>query len=288
MASFMKKFKKKRRLSTELHDRWGDPAISYPNEGSWNQWNQTSGFVANASIETPHHLKPDDSRRYGPPSVPPQNGWNDFHPHLQNIPPEPIHDRTNFPRGYFDATIRRRPEKIQRPPVQGLGIGDTRHELRDEPQGRDSMDDLVDESCDEEDEEDEERDTLGDPRGLNYRGYPTGDIPIARNVSREDCGYNDIAAKSPALSITSRMRRTSIQSATTQASSVAGSSRRTSYTATSSVSAPSLPPDTPRIPSHAMHLHEKRPVPRPKTREPEPTPKPTQHEMVPSYDELYG
>ncbi|KAJ6084172.1 hypothetical protein N7486_010972 [Penicillium sp. IBT 16267x] len=147
------------------------------------------------------------------------------------------------------------------------------------------MDDPADESCDE---EDEERDTLGDPRELMCRGHTTGDI--SRQVGRDECGSYDYdrAAKSPALSITSRMRRASIQSATTQASSVAGSSRRTSYTAASSVSAPSLP-DTPRFASHTMHsAHaEKRPpVPRPKTRDPEPIT--TQHELVPSYDELYG
>ncbi|KAJ5659354.1 hypothetical protein N7507_005805 [Penicillium longicatenatum] len=286
MSGFMKKFKKKRRLSTELHDRWGDPAISYPNEGSWNQWNQTSGFVANASmpIEAPRRLQPDDSRNYGRPSVPPlqHQGWNNFNPHIHaHTPPDSKHDGSNFPSGYFDASIRRRPEKALRAQYQGLGIDGPRHDIQEDIRDEEN-DSICDESCDE---EDGERDTMGDPRELMYRGHATGDIP---RVGRDECGSYDRAAKSPALSITSRMRRVSTQSSATQASSVAGSSRRTSYTAASSVSAPSLP-DTPRFASHAMHsAHaEKRPpVPRPKTRDPEPTP--TQHEMVPSYDELYG
>lgn len=292
MARFMKKFKKKRRLSTEFHDRFGDPDISYPNEGSWNQWSQTSGFVANASIsiEAPHRLQPDDSRYYGRPSVQAlQNqGWNNFNPqHIHtNTPPESIHDGSNFPKGYFDANIRRRPEKTLRPQFQGLGIDSPRHDIRDNISDRDDDNDSI---CDQEeescDEDDEERDTLGDPGDLMSRGYTTGDIP---RVGRDECGSYDRAAKSPALSITSRMRRVSIQSSTTQASSVAGSSRRTSFTAASSVSVPSLP-DTPRFASHAMrsaHAEKRPPVPRPKTRDPEPTP--NQHEMVPSYDELYG
>ncbi|KAJ5935258.1 hypothetical protein N7466_004805 [Penicillium verhagenii] len=301
MASFMKRFKKKRRLSTELHDRWGDPAISYPNEGSWNQWNQTSGFVANASIEPPRHLQPDHSRHYGsPPLQPLQNqDWDGFNPHAiqQNHPPESIQKGSNFPKGYFDANIRRPVVKTStlRPPFPGLGIDGTQHDIRREIPDIDSMDDpAADESCDEDDdEEDEERDTLGDSRCLALRGCATEDT-VPRHVVRDDCDSFDRAAKSPALSITSRMRRVSIQSSTTQASSVAGSSRRTSYTAASSVSAPSLPPDTPRYPpqaiSHAMKMAqaEKRPpVPRRKTREPEPTP-PTRQEMVPSYDDLFG
>lgn len=292
MARFMKRFKKKQRLSTEYHDRFGDPDISYPNEGSWNQWSQTSGFVANASISTeaPHRLQPDDHRHYGRPSVPPlQNqGWNDFNPHHihTHTPPESIHDDSNFPKGYFDASIRRRPEKAMRPQFQGLGIDSPRHDIRDDIRESDGDDDSIcdpaEESCDE---EDEERDTLGDPRELICRGYTTGEIPRG---GHDECGSYDRAAKSPALSITSRMRRVSIQSSTTQASSVAGSSRRTSYTAASSISAPSLP-DTPRFASHGIHpAHaEKRPpVLRLKTRDPEPTP--SQPELVPSYDELYG
>ncbi|KAJ5949131.1 hypothetical protein N7454_000715 [Penicillium verhagenii] len=295
MASFMKRFKKKRRLSTELHDRWGDPAISYPNEGSWNQWNQTSGFsplvISNQIIHNIMvHLL----------CNPPQNqDWDGFNPHTiqQSHPPESIQKGSNFPKGYFDANIRRPVVKTStlRPPFPGLGIDGTQHVIRREIPDIDSMDDpAADESCDEdEDEEDEERDTLGDSRCLALRGCATEDT-VPRHVVRDDCDSFDRAAKSPALSITSRMRRVSIQSSTTQASSVAGSSRRTSYTAASSVSAPSLPPDTPRYPpqaiSHAMKMvqPEKRPpVPRRKTREPEPTP-PTRQEMVPSYDDLFG
>lgn len=294
MASLMRKFKKKHVLSTDMHNRWGDPAISYPTEGSWNQWNQTSGFAANASMEPSRHVEPNESRRYAPSaSVAPQHhkDWDDLGSQHIYTPPETTHDR-NFPKGYFDENIRHRAERAPNPQMHGLGIEKPRHESRNN--SIDSEMDMHSEyQCDEEDscdEEDEERDTLGASRGLMYRGYTTGDIP--RHVGREECGsYSDRPAPSPSLSVTSRMRRASTQSSTTQASSVSGGgSRRTSYTAASSVSAPSLPPDTPRFPTNAMNTlssahGEKRHVYRPKPREPE---RPNRQQMVPSYDELYG
>ena len=290
MAGLMKKFKRKYRLSTEMHDRWGDTAISYPNEGSWNQWNQPSGFVANASanIEPPRHAEPDQPRHHAPiASVPPQEGWKEFnYQHVHT--PELQHDTSNIPKGYFDENIRRRPDRgsVSKPQMRGLGIESTRHEVqpnRDLDMHMD--DDCSSDSCDE----DEERDTLGDARGLIHRGYTTGDIP--RYTAKDDYTYGDRPAPSPSLSVTSRMRRASTQSSATQASSIAGtSSRRTSYTAASSVSTPSLPPNTPRHvhpPTHSAHsTHpEKRHAPRPRPREPEQT---ARQQMVPSYDELYG
>ncbi|KAJ6140565.1 hypothetical protein N7470_010361 [Penicillium chermesinum] len=78
------------------------------------------------------------------------------------------------------------------------------------------------------------------------------------------------------------MRRSSTQSSATTSSVAGATSRRTSYTtAASSVSAPSLPPDTPRF---AYSNMEKR-APRPKRREPDPV---AMQQLVPSYDELYG
>ncbi|KAJ5731317.1 uncharacterized protein N7483_005825 [Penicillium malachiteum] len=304
MANFVKKFKRKHRLSTEMHDRWGDTAISYPNQGSWNQWNQTSGFAANASatIES-RPAESDGPRRYIPTTsnsvAPSHQGWSDASSQTMRTSPESTHSthekpEHEIPKGYFDENIRHRTasERAPKHHIRGLGINgppqEVPHTHIPSPMDLDVDVDIIDdydhysdESCDE---EDEERDTLGDSRCLMTRGYSSGDVP-----RREECGsYSDRPAPSPALSVTSRMRRASVQSSTTQASSAAGTcSRRTSCTAASSVSAPSLPPDTPQYPVNTMHSAqpEKRHVPRPKPREPDHL---AQQQMVPGYDELYG
>lgn len=296
MAGFIKKFKRKRRLSSELHSRWGDPSISYPTQGSWNQRNQPSGHVANASTGLPQSPRPNEIRRYSPTGLPQIPHPDDTRQYISlesvqsresngSAPPyapsDPSHDDSVIPKGYFDEKIRHR-EKSLKPPSQGLGIAGTRHD-RDRYSGHDVA--VADESCDE---DDEERDTLGDSGGaVAYRNHATGDA--SRLPLRDDYdSYPDRASKSPPLSVTSRMRRISTQSSMTEHSSIIGpaSSRRTSYTAASSISAPSLPPDTPR---YAVHAHvEKRAAPRPRYRvEPGP-PTGTRQEMVPSYDDLYG
>lgn len=278
MANLMKKFKRKRRLSSELHSRWGDPSISYPTEGSWNQRDQNSGFPSTTHAESYHRSQPDESRRYiSMGDVPAHNIGrpNDLGPHSINT--RDTCAGLPIPKGYFDENIRHQAERGRRPRVRGLGIDSTR-------QGRgETQDNLDDESCDE---EDEERDTLGDPGGARHRGHAEISRPSPQ-LDRDS--YIDRSSRSPPLSVTARMRRISMQSSTTEPEcSVAGttSSRHTSYTAASSVSAPSLPPDTPRYAFNSMHpASEKRHAPRPRYREPEPA---VHHEMVPSYDELYG
>lgn len=289
MASLMKKFRRKRRLSSELDTRWGDPSISYPNQGSWNQWDQPSGFVANASTGSPRIIQTQETRHYIPSeSSPSQNPGASSDSGYQSFSAREDHTHvpSAIPKGYFDENIRHRAEKSQRPAVKGLGI-DGPTPSTGSTHGHTPADD----SCDEDDEEgeEEERDTFRDPGGgLVFRNPTMGDS--LRYSPRENQDpYFDRAAKSPPLSVTQRMRRLSQQSSTTEpASSVAGtaSSRRTSYTAASSVSAPSLPPDTPRFAFHTgQPAYEKRSAPRPRLREPEPV---ARQEMVPSYDELYG
>lgn len=275
MANLMKKFKRKRRLSSELHSRWGDPSISYPNDGSWNQWNQPSGFAANAAGCTAQEDHSDDARRYiavGTYSSQDERTLSGHCPQTNAQDPRQV--ASNIPKGYFDDRIRHSADRTNSPYNQGLGIGDGRYGLNN---GHDATDD--DGSCDE---EDEERDTLGKPGG----GCMADN---SRHTNAQDQLCVDGSSRSPPLSVTSRMRRISVQSAATeQSSSAAGtaSSRHTSCAA-SSVSAPSLPPDTPRYAFHTVHpaSSEKRPVPRTRYREPDP---PVPHEMVPSYDELYG
>lgn len=286
MATFMKKFKRKRRLSTELHSRWGDVSITYPTQGSWNQCNQPSGFVANASGRASSTAN-DEGRRYTPSSSLRQPSPSSSFRRSRSTDPRE-HTATSspsFPTGYFDSNIRRRVGDDRPPPVQGLGIGDLRRDPSRNASSSIINDDTSDSSCDE---EDEERDVLGAPVGLSPRIYEMADTS---HTPRDNTDDYDIPAKSPPLSVTSRMRRCSIQSCATEPTpSVSGgtSSRRTSYTAASSISAPSMPPSTPRYGFNTPKqppFPEKRYPPRPKTRESDSTPR---QEMVPSYDELYG
>ncbi|KAJ5681836.1 uncharacterized protein N7477_001776 [Penicillium maclennaniae] len=276
MSSLVKRFKRKRRLSSTMHSRWGDPAISYPNEGSWTQKDQ-SGFAVTPPTGAYPHNFPDESRSY----VPMNNGPTQSDSHPNELGPHSIDMRDTvaglpIPKGYFDENIRHRPQRSCSPHVRGLGIDDPREELQQTPASSNE------ESCDE---DDEERDTFDDPGG-SLRC-----TEIARPSPQLD-SYMGHSSRSPPLSVTSRMRRVSMQSSTTEPTlSVAGttSSRHTSLTAASSVSAPSLPPGTPRYAFNNMHPAplEKRPTPRSRAREPEPA-FAVRHEMVPSYDDLYG
>lgn len=278
MASLLKKFKRKRRLSSELHSRWGDVAISYPTEGSWNQWNQPAGFVANASTQSssraPRHiLENSDScaRRSRSTSVPDESS-------------RPL---STIPKGHFDEHINCRLRR-NRQRVHGLGLSDRRYDVST---AHDSA--AVKESCDEEEEEaEDEQDILGEPHTLSPRYHAPGDM--RRTSGWDDYETSsDCASKSPPLSVTSRMRHCSYKSCSTEPSSrtmsATTSSRHTSYTAASSVSAPpTLPPETPRFAYQAKHLPvqpEKRVALRAKYREPGPV---AEQKLVPSYEELYG
>ncbi|KAJ6180561.1 hypothetical protein N7519_011022 [Penicillium mononematosum] len=294
MATFMKKFKRKRRVSTELHSRWGDVSITYPTQGSWNQWNQSSGVVANAPRED---IQSEENQPYPPAGSlrQPSSSGSSRRSRSMGHREHQVGELPSFPTGYFDQNIRRRvgdrdahTPPAHTPPSQGLGLGD----LRGGPNRRHSSsiihdDCTTDESCDEEDEE-EERDTMGPRIKLSPPEYGTGDMS---HTARDDPEDFDIPAKSPPLSVTSRMRRCSLQSCATEpAASISGgtNSRRTSVTAASSTSAPSMPPSTPRVAYNTQKqppFPEKRYPPRTKHREPDSAPP---QEMVPSYDELYG
>lgn len=286
MATFMKKFKRKRRLSTELHSRWGDVSITYPTQGSWNQCNQP-GYVANAPGRASSNFH-DEGQRYTPSSsVRQPSPKSSIRRSRSTDPRENPASSSSFPTGYFDQNIRRRAGDDRPPPVQGLGIGDLRRDSSRNASSSIINDDSSSSSCDE---EDEERDVLGASVGLSPRIYELGDTSHTPRDSTDDY---DIPAKSPPLSVTSRMRRCSIQSCPTEPTpSVSGgtSSRRTSYTAASSISAPSMPPSTPR---YGFNTPKQPPFPPPRPqprepREPRESESTTRQEMVPSYDELYG
>ncbi|KAJ5156668.1 hypothetical protein N7492_009471 [Penicillium capsulatum] len=267
MANLMKKFKRKRRLSSELHSRWGDTGISFPTHGSWNQWDHMNTNVPGTAPQHARRDMPQEPLAMDPVDLQRSRGTTGSrHRHIQSHGLE--HADEAIPKGYFDENIRHRPDRHHHRPSRGLGIDGARPDMDQD------LDSSTDESCDE-DDDDEGRDTLGEA-GLLHRGHTMG--------RDEYDSYPDHASKSPPLSVTSRMRRVSLQSSTTEHSSA---SRHTSYTGASSVSAPSLPPDTPRFAFNSMHAAqaEKRPAPRPRPREPEPA---ARQEMVPGYDELYG
>ncbi|CDM26647.1 hypothetical protein DTO013E5_4651 [Penicillium roqueforti] len=290
MATFMKKFKRKRRVSTELHSRWGDVSITYPTQGSWNQWDQSSGFVANAIAST--NIQPEANQQYpsAGPLRQPSSSASSRRSRSTGIREHQVGDAPSFPTGYFDQNIRRRvgDRDTNTPPGPGLGLRDLRRGPNRRPSSSIDNDECTtDESCEEE-EEREERDTPGPRIELSPREYGTGDVS---HRTRDDPEDFDTPARSPPLSVTSRMRRCSLQSCATEpTTSVSGgnNSRRTSFTAASSISAPSMPPCTPQVAYNALKqppFPEKRYPPRTKHREPESAPP---QEMVPSYDELYG
>ncbi|KAJ5503388.1 hypothetical protein N7463_006262 [Penicillium fimorum] len=283
MATFMKKFKRKRRVSTELHSRWGDVSITYPTQGSWNQWNHPSDY-ANKSAG-----KSEENQPYRPagPLRRSSSGTSSKRSRSIGTREHQVGDLP-FPTGYFDQNIRHRmgdshTPPSHTPPGQGLGLDDLSGGPHRRPPSSIINDECTtDESCDDEEEE-EERDTLGPRIQLSPREYSMGDVSHTPHDHPEDF---DIPAKSP-LSVTSRMRRCSFQSCATEpTASISGgtNSRRTSFTAASSISAPSMPPSTPRVACTPKQPPPEKRYPPPIKQEPETTPQ----EMVPSYDELYG
>ncbi|KAJ5480767.1 hypothetical protein N7539_006661 [Penicillium diatomitis] len=303
MASLMKKLRRKRRLSSELDARWGDPSISYPNQGSWNQWDQPSGFVANASMGAASASFQSRERKDYMSTEPISTGdfgrSSDSHYHGSDVPMDQLHAISVIPKGYFNENIRHRVDRSRRaPPARGLGINgtlrDTNHSqktLAGEEDSCEDGDEESDDDCCEEDHEDLAPGRFGQLRyDISVRS-PLAADPRQQSPQENYDRAHDYhrPSKSPPLSVTQRMRRLSQQSAATDPiSSTAGtaSSRCTSYTAASSVSVPTLPPSTPRLAIKLDHaLHDKRPIhrSRPKMDEAQ-----SQQRMVPSYDELYG
>lgn len=276
----MKKFKRKRRLSSELNTRFGDPSISYPNEGSWSQSDHPSSSVVLTARDGHKRDYSDPSRRsLVTGTMSSQNRGSRACGHEVSLQ-DSTQLHSTIPKGYYDDRICHRAERTRSADAQGFD--NTRHRYS---RGHDALTD--DESCDE---EDEGRDTFNSGRAtMGYNEFHSRETK--HNSAGDDRdSFFDRLPRSPPLSVTSCMRRVSMQSATTEgSSSVTGttSSRHTSYTGGSSVSAPSRPPDTPRYAFTSMHtrLSEKRAISRLRYRESEPA---VRQEMVPSYDELYG
>ncbi|QRD85841.1 hypothetical protein F9C07_1395893 [Aspergillus flavus] len=257
MTGIIQKLRRKRKLSSELHSRWGDVAITYPNAGSWSQYEQSP-------VGTPNSIPVkmlDHCRRHG------SLDSLDRHGHTSALPSGNFKERTSstdsamtMPTGHYDAKLRGRSKKKAPPPSPIVG-----HKAH--PTVRDGFD---------ESSADEEEDSIS---GLHS---PKGRYPRdrSRTESREDSDAYSRASKSPPLSVTSRMRHFSLRSTTTEPTAsipATSSSRHTSYTS----SIPSVPSEDPRLghrpsPRDTKFMHRPKPAPV------------AEQELVPSYDDLYG
>jgi hypothetical protein len=268
MTAIIRKLRRKRKLSSELHSRWGDVSITYPTEGSWSQWDQPSSINMDVAPELPSEQR----RRHSSPEA--------RHRESDSSRPEPtlhsgdsegressVDSAMTIPTGHYDAKLRSRSTK-ELPPQK---ISE-HHGIVSEQKG------LVnpwDEICSS-DEADE--DVIPPPKGPKRLPRELNRLKISAHMD----DYSR-ASKSPPLSVTSRMRRRSQQSNVTEpTASVSGttSSKHTSFTS----SVPSVPSEDSRHMSHSP-FQEQKLARRSKHRETEPVREP---ELVPSYDELYG
>lgn len=267
MTAIIKKLRRKRKLSSELHSRWGDVSITYPNEGSWSQCEQQpAGTVPIANAHANPGRSPTRSWRHGSAdSLDRHSNSSRIHGILRSASPEerdPSTDSTTtIPTGYYDSRVRGRSKRIP-PPLGSSSEQRNAHSPHHHPPG----DIYVD-------------------RGDSPSDSPRGSHPTDQSHSRakdEPDPYSR-ASRSPPLSVTSRMRRCSAQSSTTEQTPSmpnTASSKHTSFTS----SAPSVPAEDPRLGYHAKY-HEKKQPRRSKPREADPV---RRQELVPSYEDLYG
>ncbi|KAE8152619.1 hypothetical protein BDV25DRAFT_150752 [Aspergillus avenaceus] len=262
MTALIRKLRK-RKLSSELHSRWGDVSITYPNAGSWSQYDQIAmgtpnSFPSNPPEQTRRHGSLDSLDRRGCSS---QNLTRSFSGDTEERTPSTDSAMT-IPTGHYDAKLRGRSKKK---PATSSG---SKLNFRSDLKLRKSP---VDSSCDETD------DSISSLSSLKRRYHKES----SRAMGQENDVYAR-ASKSPPLSVTSRMRRCSLQSTTTEPtpSMPTSSSKHTSYTS----SVPSVPSEDPRV-GYQPTAHDKRYSRRSKPRDPAPS---TAQELVPSYDELYG
>ncbi|KAL4796811.1 hypothetical protein BDV19DRAFT_378023 [Aspergillus venezuelensis] len=275
MTAIIQRIRRKRKVSSELDSRWGDVAISSPNEGSWSQYGGDSARTSPVSSDHGRGRGPKQNPGDAPHSYIYTNGAAP-----SESPKEMSPNSLNMPTGYYDAKLRRQAKTKSRPPK--AQPAQPKHitlpkAWQEKKFGDNSVDEASDDVC-----------SLGSPRGR--RGADDA---------------NSRGSKSPPLSVTSRMRRFSSQSTGTEPIfSVPGtaSSQRTSF----SVDDPLLARQTP-------HHDKKTPPPLPLGLLPQTQvqrntgtdastnsntntnfkvhnagPIPASQELVPSYDDLYG
>ncbi|EAU34427.1 predicted protein [Aspergillus terreus NIH2624] len=263
MTAIIKKLRRKRKLSSELHSRWGDMSITYPNEGSWSQCEVPPGAVSNAARgQSPMRSWPHGSAE----SLDRYNHSPPIHGVLRSASPEERHSSTDsaatIPTGYYDARVRGRSKRI--PPPLGSTSGQRRH----------SHDSLRDDVL-------YPGDGTGSAPG-GSRGDRLSDEKHHRRA-RDDADPYSRASRSPPLSVTSRMRRHSAQSSTTEPTPSMPNTASSKHTSLTS-SLPSVPMEDIR-PAPLAVYHEKKQPRRSKPREADAV---VRQELVPSYEDLYG
>ncbi|RAH74170.1 uncharacterized protein BO66DRAFT_313489 [Aspergillus aculeatinus CBS 121060] len=262
MTNLMQKLRRKRKLSSELHSRWGDISITYPNGGSWNQWDQAS---AGARTSDGDRERRQNSLEPGRCASSPRIGALG-QPASRDGRAQSVDSAMTIPTGHYDARVGNRSRQKQHsyestvvhPPSAWY------HSCSDDG----SM-------------EETEGATVPSPQNVsNGRHQPSSGRPSPY----EDSELYSRASKSPPLSVTSRMRGCSVQGYLAESPvSMPGTvgSRHNSYTS----SVPSNPSEDQRIPGiipPSSTLAERRASRRSKQE------LPRAQEMVPSYDELYG
>lgn len=289
MASIFRRIRSKRKLSSELDTRWGDASISYPTGGSWSQHDQTGGRLdrtpSNQGRPRQGSLDSFEQR-----SLSPQ--WtNRMHsPHTnsgdRDSPFDPA--TTTIPTGHYDASVRHRSTRASRTPRlspgPGLGIGSFQNK-------HNHNDDHHNNQLSAWEASDSDGDSSGD-EATDTSSAAEDHTGRYLTVNTEESDYSR-AARSPPLSVTSRMRRCSQQSSMTEPTTSIPRKSRSRHTRVTSLPLErSISSEGSQQDSHQhRHRHnrqtsqDKRHIRRPEPLGLEPIPTP---ELVPSYEELYG
>lgn len=268
MSTILKKFRERRKLSSELDSRWGDVSISYPTEGSWNQRYQSSGNTGPGV--SPEQGKPSRSSN----SLERQRWGTTTRPR----PSPSAHDRDRdtpmgspsiIPTGHYDANVRSRSRREQRATGPGLGIGMG----MGMSQNNCNLWDAANSNGDSSDGE------------VRDKSTSTGSRNRYLSVNIEESDYSR-ASKSPPLSVTSRMRRHSHQSSMPEwTPTIQGTTGSRHASFTSSAPSVSIGDSRPGYGSRHNSVQDRKPVHRPQPLNLEPA---RSQELVLSYDELYG
>ncbi|KAL2814291.1 hypothetical protein BJX63DRAFT_431447 [Aspergillus granulosus] len=254
--AIVQRLRRKRKLASTLDSRWGDMAISSPNDGSWSQYDAVSTRASPDSARSSEHDHGHEWKHSPGESSEPYTSANGQHPETRKAPLDS--SSATMPTGYYDARVRRRSRtKTRSPePQSGQRPAITLPKAWEEKQYGDS-------SADEAEDD------------VSALGSPHGKLGAADDATSG-------GSKSPPLSVTSRMRRFSGQSTFTDAifsAPATASTQRTSFSFDDSRLARHTPIPTPH--------QEKKPPQRSNAQDAGPTPA-QQQQLVPSYDDLYG
>ncbi|KAL4804303.1 hypothetical protein BDV18DRAFT_162066 [Aspergillus unguis] len=231
MTAIIQRIRRKRKVSSELDSRWGDMAISPPNEGSWSQYGISPRVSPTSSEHGGQKQSPARPELF-------RNISMDRSEHRNELS---LTSSLNMPTGYYDAKLQRQktttgPPEAQLAQPKPITLPKSWENQKFAGCSADEAEDNVS--------------ALGSPRGR--RG--TDDA-------------NSRGSKSPPLSVTSRMRRASGQSTVTDPMfSVPGtaSSQRTSFSADD----PRLAQQTPqhaKKPPPSTKVHHSEPVAAPQS-----------------------